>query len=201
MKKSIVLLSGGIDSSVALAHKVQSGSEVIAVSFDYGQTHRGQELSAARRIAKRYEVEHRIVGLASAFIPSALTGYGEIPSGHADSPDATLVPGRNMVMIGVGASIAQACQASSVVIGCNRDDWNGYPDCRPEFIRYMWEATQVATEGAVSLQAPFLTMSKSQVVQQGRKMGVPLGITWSCYRGGDSPCRRCGACESRDGAL
>lgn len=199
--KSVVLLSGGLDSTVLVADNATLGVETLAVTFDYGQMHRGREIGAARLVAAHYGIEHRIVGLASAFIPSALTGLGEIPETHADQPDASIVPGRNMVLISVGVSIADAMGMGSVFIGATAEDEAGYPDCRRPFISAVDQAAWVSTEGRVSVRAPYVGFTKREVIELGRDLGAPLELSWSCYRGGETPCNNCGACISRNEAM
>lgn len=190
--KTIVLLSGGIDSTVAL---VKSKADV-ALSFDYNQTHR-RELDSAAKIAKHYEVIHRVLPLT--FGCSALTGTDPIPEHHAEEPDATEVPGRNLVMIATAVAWAQDNEYDCVVIGANADDRNGYPDCRPEFLTALDDATRVGY--GITVWAPLLKMTKRQIIESARRMNVPIDLTWSCYRGGAEPCNRCGACESRNEAM
>lgn len=193
--RSLVLLSGGIDSTVALA---QTGAD-LAISVNYGQTHR-RELDAARSVAKYYGVEHHELDITAALdIPCALTGSGAIPESYAESPDATIVPGRNLMLIALATAWASAWGYGSVVIGANADDNRAYPDCRPQFIEALSEAAQSGY--GVAIWSPLLSMTKRQVVERGRDLGVPLDLTWSCYRGGSVPCHRCGACQSRDGAM
>jgi 7-cyano-7-deazaguanine synthase len=200
--KTVVLLSGGLDSTVALAYVIETGDQAaMALSFDYGQTHR-RELNHAELIADYYDVNHRVIDLRAALkSPSALTGIGEIPDGHADDVDATFVPGRNLTMIAVGIGIAAGLDASTVVIGANADDQAGFPDCRPEFITSVDNTARTSTGGKVGVWAPLLSMTKVDIVNLGRDLGVPFDLTYSCYRGGIKPCNRCGACESRNGAL
>ena len=193
--KSLVLLSGGIDSTVAM---VQTGAS-LALSVNYGQTHR-RELAAAAAVARHYDIEHHELDIAAALdIPCALTGRGQIPEKHAEQPDATFVPGRNLMLIGIATAWANAWGYGAVVIGANADDNAGYPDCRPQFIQQVSEATR--TGYRVAIWSPLVRMTKRQVVERGRELGVPFDLTWSCYRSGVDPCGRCGACESRDGAM
>lgn len=199
--KSIVLLSGGLDSTVLLAHRIGEGDEVIAVSFDYGQTHRAKELAAAKQISRHYGVEHRIVGMCSAVLPSALTGAANIPEHHAEKPDATVVPARNLILLAIGTAIAESEGATSVVFGANRNDRAGYKDCRPAFVNAMNEAAYQATESGVHVVAPFSLLTKQQIASYGRTLGAPIDLSWSCYRGGEEPCNNCGACEERNAAL
>ena len=188
--KSLVLLSGGIDSTVALAHTKAE----LALSVNYGQTHH-RELWAAAAIAKHYGVEHHELNISSALdIPCALTGHGEIPETHATEPDATFVPGRNLVLLSLATAWANAWGYQTVVIGANADDKAGYPDCRPGFIQQVAEATR--TGYGVGVWAPLAKRTKRQVIEYGRELGIPFNLTWSCYRGGAEQCGRCGACES-----
>lgn len=188
--KSLILLSGGIDSTVALAHTKAD----LALSINYGQIHR-RELSAARRIAAHYGVEHHELDVSSALdIPCALTGHGAIPERHAEDVDATFVPGRNLLLIAIATAWANAWGYGAVVIGANADDKNGYPDCRPKFVEALSEATQQGYR--VAVWAPLVRMTKRQIIAYGRQLDIPFDLTWSCYRGGEQPCGRCGACES-----
>lgn len=192
--RSIVLLSGGIDSTVALA---LTNEAILALSFDYGQTHL-KELYAAGAIASRYGVPHRIVKLDLP-VWSGLTGKGDIPEAHAEEPDNTFVPGRNLLMIAYGVAYAQQNAAGCVVIGANADDRAGYPDCRQDFITAVDEATRYGY--GITVHAPLLKMTKKQIVERGIAEHAPLHLTWSCYRGGEQPCNRCGACQSRNEAM
>lgn len=193
--RSIVLLSGGIDSAVAM---VQTGAS-LALSVNYGQTH-SRELSAAAAVAKHYGVEHHELDISAALdIPSALTGRGVIPEAHAEALDATFVPGRNLMLIALAVAWANGWGYGAVVIGANADDNAGYPDCRPRFLESLSEATQSGY--GVAIWSPLVRMTKRQIVERGRELGVPLHLTWSCYRGGAEPCGRCGACESRNEAM
>jgi 7-cyano-7-deazaguanine synthase len=199
--KVVVLFSGGLDSTVLVADRIYYGDEVVPVSFDYGQTHRGRELAAAKRITQHYRLRHRVVGLTSALLPSALTGTVSIPETHATQPDATTVPGRNMILLSVGVAIAEAEAADQVLFGANADDVSGYLDCRPGFVAAFAEAARVSTASQVEVLAPFQYLTKQEIVEHGRRLGAPLEMSWSCYRGGESPCLRCGACESREAAF
>jgi len=190
---SVVLLSGGIDSTLALAMT----QPALALSFDYGQTHK-RELAAAQAVANYYSVEHRVLNIEGLLCDSALTGFGDIPEQHAEAPDATLVCGRNLVMLSIATAWAQARGLQSVVIGANRDDHNGYPDCRIPFINAVDDATRAGY--GVAVWAPLIKMNKQQIVERARERDVPLYLTWSCYRGEDKPCGRCGACQSRTAA-
>lgn len=196
--KVVVLLSGGIDSAVLLTDRVSRGDDCLAVTFDYGQTH-SREVDAAKKIAAYLNVPWRMVPFLLG--GSALTGDGEIPDGHAETVDATYVPGRNLVMIALAAHFAERFGAAAVLLGANSDDAAGYPDCRPQFITAMDQAVSLGTARGISVAAPYAALTKAQVVALGLEFEAPLQFTWSCYRGGERPCGRCGACESREQAM
>ncbi len=193
-----VLLSGGVDSAVALALTLTNGGAE-ALTVDYGQTH-SREIVAAAAIADHYNVRHTVVTISGLRFDSALTGLGDIPEGHAEEPDATYVPGRNTILIALAASRAESSGSTRIVLGCNADDAAGYPDCRRDYLEAFKGVLLAGTVNHVWVTAPLLHMSKEQVVQAAKGLGVPLGLTWSCYRGGADPCGRCGACQSRQEA-
>jgi 7-cyano-7-deazaguanine synthase len=195
--RSLVLLSGGIDSTVALAHILNTGMRCEAVSFDYGQTHL-RELDSATDIAAHYGIPHQVIDLRGALqVHSALTDPGaDIPETHAVDVDATFVPGRNLVMLAAGIAFAENISAGAVVIGANADDNAGYPDCRPAFLQAADAAARLGTVNNVGVWAPLVRLTKREVIAKGQALGAPLGLTWSCYRGGDQQCGKCGACES-----
>jgi len=191
---SIVLLSGGIDSTVCLDLAAELSDDCLALSVNYGQTHR-RELEAAAAIAKHYSVEHREINIASALdIPCALTGRGAIPDTHATEPDATFVPGRNLILLSLATAWANAWGYGTVVIGANADDKAGYPDCRPAFLHQLDDAVMAGYR--VGVWAPLLGMTKREIIELGQTLDAPLHLTWSCYRGGAEQCGRCGACEA-----
>jgi 7-cyano-7-deazaguanine synthase len=195
--KTVVLLSGGLDSAVALAGCYEEGLvDIHTLTVDYGQRH-VREIDAARALAKHYKVPHAYIEIDPIlFSGSALTGGADVPEGHADEPDATFVPGRNTVLIALATAYAESIGAGNIVIGANADDAGGYPDCRRKFIESYRDTISVGTDGKVWLHAPLLSMSKAEIVFESRRLGVPVNLTWSCYRGGETPCGRCGACMS-----
>ena len=193
--RSVVLLSGGLDSTVLLATVIGAAFDPHALTVDYGQVHR-REIDAAREIARYYDVEHTVVEVDPIlFGGSALTGHGEIPAGHADGPDSTYVPARNTVLLALAAAQAESIDARAVFIGCNADDEAGYPDCRREFIESYRNVIQMGTLNHVWIDAPLIGLTKQSVLAEARRLNVPLHLTWSCYRGGEQPCGACGACE------
>jgi 7-cyano-7-deazaguanine synthase len=204
---AVVILSGGLDSTVCLAEAVQAHDRVIALSINYGQRH-SIELDRARAIANRYGVEHIEQRLdLSAWGGSALTDASiEVPTAEAAARGPaipiTYVPGRNLIFLSLAVALAEARGASTVYIGVNALDYSGYPDCRPEFIDSFRAtaalALRVGVEGAaVDIATPLLDLSKAQIVRRGVELGAPLELTWSCYRGVDRPCGDCDSCVLR----
>lgn len=192
--KSVVLLSGGLDSAVSLAAERDA---VEALTVDYGQRHI-REIDAARQIAKYYNVPHTVVKLDPVlFGGSALTGDVDVPDGAATEPDATYVPARNTVLLALAASRAETIGARCVVIGAHADDAAAYPDCRRQYIEAIRDVLSEGTVGHVWVKAPFLGYTKAEIVQLADDLGVPIELTWSCYRGEEEPCGTCGACVGR----
>lgn len=207
MSKAVVLLSGGLDSAVALYVAKQAGHEVHAISFDYGQRH-NKELNCAKAIAQKAGVaSHNIVTLnLDLWGGSSLTDKSmSVENGDVNRTDipVTYVPARNMVFLSIAASLAEAKGARHIYIGVSQVDYSGYVDCRREFIDAMQEAINKGTVmGAekgetITIHAPFINMTKSQEITLGHELGVDFGLTWSCYRGGDKPCGTCDSCLLR----
>lgn len=207
MSKAVVLLSGGLDSSVALYVAKHDGHEVHAISFDYGQRH-NKELECARAIANRARVaSHHVINLKlDLWGGSSLTDKSmSIENGDVERTDipVTYVPARNMVFLSVAASLAEAIGARHIYIGVSEVDYSGYVDCRKEFIDAMQNAINKGTVmGAekgetITVHAPFINMTKAQEIKLGNSLGVDFGLTWSCYRGGEKPCGTCDSCLLR----
>jgi 7-cyano-7-deazaguanine synthase len=188
--KSVVLLSGGLDSAVCLALEDEP---VEALTVDYGQRH-VREIDSARQVAKHYNVPHTVIELD----PVLFTGSGlttePVPNGVATQPDATYVPARNTVFLALAAARAEVLGAERVVIGANADDSAGYPDCRADYILAMRDVLQQGTVGHVWVSAPLLYLTKAEIQVKADELGVPA-VTWSCYQGGQTPCGECGACK------
>lgn len=211
MKKAIVLLSGGLDSTTALYLAKKQGFELYAITFQYGQKH-DKELQCARTVAKAAGVkEHKVVNLLlNQWHGCALTDPDmEIENGNIqrqDIPD-TYVPARNMVFLSVAASWADALDITDIFIGVSEVDYSGYVDCREEFIRAMENAINLGTvlgaekKQRITIHAPFMHMTKSEEVKLGMQLGVDFGLTWTCYRGGDKPCGTCDSCLLRSKAF
>jgi 7-cyano-7-deazaguanine synthase len=197
---TLVLLSGGIDSTALLAQTVaeEGRGEVEAVSFNYGQRHL-RELDAAMHVCDAYDVHHHIVELpVLSQAVSALTVGRDVPDGHysEESMRATVVPGRNLIFIATAASIAEDRQLDRVRIAVHAGDHPIYPDCRPEFITAAAGAVRFGSDGRVDLHAPYVTMTKAQIIDRSPP-DTPFELSWSCYKGGKTHCGRCGTCVER----
>ena len=201
--KTIVICSGGLDS-VSLAHKVAAEHHLIGlVSFDYGQRHR-KELEFASACAKRLGVPHEIIDITAIgrhLTGSALTDDVEVPDGHyaEEIMKATVVPNRNAIMLAIAFGLAAAQKADAVAVAVHGGDHFIYPDCRPGFIDAFQQMQNHALDGyaSVSLYAPYVTISKADIVADGARHETPFAETWSCYKGGEHHCGRCGTCVER----
>lgn len=201
--KTIVICSGGLDS-VSLAHKVAAERELTGLlSFDYGQRH-SKELEFAAACARRLDVPHHVIDLRSvgaALSGSALTDDEDVPDGHyaEDTMKVTVVPNRNAIMLAVGFGMAAAQGADAVAAAVHGGDHFIYPDCRPDFIDAFQAMENKALDGVaeVDLYTPFVNIPKAGIVTEGARHGTPFGETWSCYKGGDVHCGRCGTCVER----
>lgn len=204
--KTVLIYSGGLDSTVLLFHLLGTGDEVHALSVDYGQRHR-KELSAAASICAQAGVEHRIADLSSIrdlLGGSSLTASDiPVPEGHyeEESMKATVVPNRNMIMLSVATGWAISLKADSVTYGAHSGDHAIYPDCRKEFADAMDAAIHLADWHQISLNRPFVGKTKAEIVALGYDLKVPFEQTWSCYKGEDIHCGRCGTCVERKEAF
>lgn len=207
MKKAVVLLSGGIDSSTTLAIAKHEGFECYALSFDYGQRH-SVELEAAKQVAKHIGVkDHLIVSFDMRKIGgSALTSDIEVPEGEPEGIPVTYVPARNTIFLSFALAWAEVLEAPYIFIGANVVDYSGYPDCRPAYLQAFERmanlATKVAVEGKIKfrIQAPLLYMKKSEIIRKGIELGVDYSLTWSCYDPQGvppQPCLKCPSCIYR----
>jgi 7-cyano-7-deazaguanine synthase len=207
MKKAVVLLSGGLDSSVAIHLAKSEGFEVYALSFDYGQKH-NKELECAKATAKKVgAVAHNIITLQlNLWGGSSLTDSKmDVEDGDVTRTDIpmTYVPARNMVFLSVAASFAEAIGAQDIFIGVSEVDYSGYVDCREEFIRSMEQTINLGTVmGAeqgkkITIHTPFINKTKAEEILLGEQLKVDWSLTWSCYRGGAKPCGTCDSCLLR----
>jgi len=206
-KKAIVLLSGGLDSTVTLYWAKSKGHLPFCLIFDYGQRHR-KEIFRAVKVAEEIDCPYQVVRFKLPWGGSALTDRGlSIPEGRrldemrGEIP-ATYVPARNTIFLSFALSFAEAIGADSIFIGANARDYSGYPDCRPEYYQAFREVAQLGTkfglEGKkIEIYTPLIHKSKAEIVKLGVKLKVPFALTWSCYKGGRKPCGRCDSCLLR----
>jgi len=201
----LVLLSGGLDSTVCMAIAGrQSETPPLALTFDYGQRHR-TELDRSAGVAGHFRSEHLVVTLdTSAWGGSALTDPSiEVPAAGADGGiPVTYVPARNSIFLAVALGVAEARALDAVWIGVNAIDYSGYPDCRPEFIEAFRGVAATGQKRGVegrpiAIRTPLIEWTKAEIIGSGLELEAPLGLTWSCYRGGDVPCGSCDACVLR----
>lgn len=206
-KKAVVLLSGGLDSSTALAIARGEGYEIYALSFRYGQRH-ALEIESARRIAESMAVSRHLVVEFDlrAIGGSALTGQWEVPRGRpmdeiASGIPATYVPARNTIFLSFALAWAETLGAEDIFIGVNALDYSGYPDCRPEYIEAFERMANLATKAGVEgnlklkIHAPLIAMTKAQIIETGLRLGVDYSLTHSCYDPAPDG-RACGSCDS-----
>jgi 7-cyano-7-deazaguanine synthase len=204
--RGVLILSGGVDSTTLLYKMRSDGYEVAAITFNYAQRHK-KEIASAKAIAKRLDITHHIVDLSSLACllgDSALLGGKEVPSCHytEEAAKKTVVPNRNMIMLSVAAGYAEAHEIPEVFYAAHKNDSTIYPDCRPEFVQALRPAIRLATAWhPVELQAPFVDMSKAEIVRMGLALQVPYELTWSCYKGEEKPCRTCPTCIEREEAF
>jgi 7-cyano-7-deazaguanine synthase len=206
---AVALVSGGLDSMVSAASAVAGGQRLLALSVDYNQRHR-VELAAAARVAATLGAErHVFLPLdLSAFGGSALTADIDVPKdGVQPGIPVTYVPARNTIFLSLALGWAEAAGARDLYIGVNALDYSGYPDCRPEFIAAFEDLAELATKAGAEgesfrIRAPLQHMTKADIVREGMRLGLDLGLSWSCYDpvssgDGDLHCGRCDSCRLR----
>ena len=205
-RKTVLIYSGGMDSTVLLYDLLAEGDEVATLSINYGQRHR-RELEAAEAIAGCLGVEHHTADL-SALRPllagSSQTSAGiAVPHGHyaAETMKLTVVPNRNMLMLAVAGAWAISRKADCVAYAAHAGDHAIYPDCREEFVRPLAQALENADWHRVKIARPFIEMTKAEICALGSRLVVPFGVTYSCYEGRERHCGKCGTCVERKEAF
>jgi len=201
MTKIIVVYSGGLDSFTLLNEAVDMGHDVSTISFDYGQKHK-RELDSVRKFCLQESIDHKVVDISSIkeiFSGSSLTDDLEIPKGHYEdeSMQSTVVPNRNMILISLALGYAVTKEAKEVWFGAHSGDHAIYPDCRPEFVEKMDAVARISNYEPISVKAPYILKSKSEILKIGLSMNLDYALTWTCYEGGDLACGTCGACHER----
>lgn len=201
MTKIIVVYSGGLDSFTLLNEAIRSGKDISALSFDYGQKH-SKELHFVEKFCTQESIDSKIVDISSIkelFQGSSLTDDIDIPKGHYedDSMKSTVVPNRNMILISLALGYAVTKGAEEVWFGAHAGDHAIYPDCRPEFVEKMDSVARIANYSPIAIKAPYITMSKTEILAIGLNMQLDYGLTWTCYEGKDLACGSCGACHER----
>jgi 7-cyano-7-deazaguanine synthase len=200
--KTVVLLSGGMDSVTAFYHAAAEHEVTAALSFDYGSKHNHREIPFARHHAEKLSVRHTVIPLgfvAEHFTSDLLQSGGAIPEGHYEeqSMKRTVVPFRNGIMLGIAAGFAESRGAEALVIAAHSGDHAIYPDCREPFMQAMGDAIRLGTYAGIMVLRPFISLTKSGIAARGAALGVDFSRTWSCYKGGDIHCGVCGTCVER----
>ena len=204
MKDCVLILSGGMDS-VTLLYDYQERIS-LAVSFDYGSNHNKRELPFAALHCQRLGIEHLIIPLSfmgQYFNSSLLSGDDAIPDGNYAEANmrSTVVPFRTGIMLSVAVGLAESRNLKFVMMANHGGDHTIYPDCRPEFVEAFDAAARAGTYIGVGLLSPYCNLTKGQIAMRGRELGIDYSETWSCYRGGEHHCGRCGTCRERREAL
>ncbi|MDN4072561.1 7-cyano-7-deazaguanine synthase QueC [Fictibacillus terranigra] len=207
MKKAVIVLSGGLDSTTCMGIAADEGYELYPLTFNYGQRH-SREVLQAQKVAQHYKVnDHRIVDIAflNQIGGSALTDVSiEVPmeKGENEEIPATYVPARNMIFLSLASAYAEVIGAEAVYIGVSAVDYSGYPDCRPEFISSMNETINLATKAGttgdkIRICAPLMHLTKKDTIERGLELEVPYHLTTSCYNGEEEACGECDSCQLR----
>ena len=204
MKDSVIIVSGGMDS-VTMLYEYQARI-ALGISFDYGSNHNAKEIPYARLHCGRLGINHIVIDLGFVhrhFKSSLLEGADAIPESSYDEENmkSTVVPFRNGIMLSIAVGVAESHQLKYVMMANHGGDHAIYPDCRPDFVKAMSEAAIAGTYEQVSILAPYTNITKADIARRGQKFGVNFAETWSCYKGGDAHCGRCGTCRERREAL
>ena len=202
--RAVLVYSGGLDSTTLLYE--YKDSIALAVSIDYGSKHNKRELEFAALNCKRLGIRHLVIPLefmGRYFKSDLLIGGGDIPEGsYADeNMKSTVVPFRNGIMLSIAAGLAESYELDAIMLANHSGDHAIYPDCRPEFIEGMAAAVEAGTYNGVKVVSPYCNMTKRDIALRGRELGVDYSLTYSCYKGGEKHCGKCGTCVERREAL
>ncbi|MFH1504841.1 MAG: 7-cyano-7-deazaguanine synthase QueC [Candidatus Omnitrophota bacterium] len=201
MKRGVILLSGGIDSAVTLYYAKNKGYKLSALIFDYSQRHKN-EIKRAVQIAKLNRIGCRVLKIDLSWAKSSLTNEKiKVPVDRklrSREIPVTYVSGRNIIFLSYAFSLAESIEAKAVFIGAHTQDYSGYPDCRPEFLKSFAKAVNLGIKDkGMKLITPLINKNKKDIIKLGLKLGVPFQHTWSCYNGGAKPCKKCDSCKFR----
>ena len=202
--KAVLVYSGGLDSTTLLYE--YRDSIALAVSFDYGSKHNAREIAYAAENCKRLGVKHLVIPLGfigQYFKSDLLLSGGEIPEGSYadDNMHSTVVPFRNGIMLAVAAGLAESYGLDTVMLANHSGDHAIYPDCRPEFVEAMDAAVQAGTYEGIRVVSPYCDITKRDIALRGKALGIDYSLTYSCYKGGEKHCGKCGTCAERKEAL
>lgn len=202
--KAVLVYSGGLDSTTLLYE--YRDSIALAVSFDYGSKHNAREIAYAAENCKRVGVKHLVIPLGfigQYFKSDLLLSGGEIPEGSYadDNMHSTVVPFRNGIMLAVAAGLAESYGLDTVMLANHSGDHAIYPDCRPEFVEAMDAAVKAGTYEGIRVVSPYCDITKRDIALRGNALGIDYSLTYSCYKGGEKHCGKCGTCVERKEAL
>lgn len=204
MKNALIIVSGGMDSTTMLYE--YKDEIALAVTFDYGANHGPKEIPLAKMHCERLGIEHVVISMdfmKKYFQSSLLSGAEAIPEGHYEDENmrSTVVPFRNGIMLSIACGLAESRGLKRLMIANHAGDHAIYPDCRAGFIQAMSQATQEGTYDHICIDAPYTNLTKGEIALRGKQLGIDYAETWSCYRGGEKHCGKCGTCVERKEAL
>lgn len=199
-KDSLLVLSGGMDSTTLLYD--YADRIALAVSFNYGSNHNAREIACAAENCRRLSVPHLVIPLdfmGRYFHSSLLEGADAIPEGHyaSDNMKSTVVPFRNGIMLAIAAGLAESRGLRHIMMANHGGDHTIYPDCRPEFVSAMNDAVRCGTFPGITLWAPYTSLTKADIARRGAELGMDYSLTYSCYKGRERHCGKCGTCVER----
>ena len=202
--KAILIYSGGLDSTTLLYE--YRDNIALAVSFDYGSKHNEREIECARKNCLKLGIEHLVIPLEfmqKYFRSSLLKGGEDIPEGSYDDSNmqSTVVPFRNGIMLAIAAGLAESRGLDAIMMANHGGDHAIYPDCRPEFVDAFGKAVEAGTYNGVKLLSPYCNITKRDIALRGKALGIDYSLTYSCYKGGEKHCGKCGTCTERKEAL
>ena len=205
MNKDSVLIVSGVMDSITMLYEYKERI-ALGISFDYGSNHNAREIPFAAMHCERLGIKHIVINLGfmhQYFKSSLLEGAEAIPEGNYDEENmkSTVVPFRNGIMLSIAAGVAESNGLKYVMMANHGGDHTIYPDCRPEFVSAMSEATRLGTYPGIEVLAPYTGITKSDIARHGKALGIDYAETWSCYKGGEHHCGKCGTCRERIEAL